>query len=470
MDIVLPPDVGCRAGFIPALNAVLAQDAGPSTDWRRTGLSATFPLAGMSSLCVSMMMLLLVAPAGPTATNAGAPAETTRPAASSDRAERTARAAEFFEGGRYVEAALEFEALRRDYPDEPSILFNAAASRDAAGHFAHAVAYVREYLGRTDIGPDDRKQGEEQLAEAARKVTPVTVTVTLPLEGPQTVTVVARHVSSSPADLRPELSFPLPNPRQSLKLELDPGAWSVRVEGSSYQSAEQQVAVGSAPLAISLRPVLAPVVRPEPPQARMVPPEVVKGTARGLYIGGGAMAAVGLGLIGGGVGMIHGQRVKACDDPTLADCRRRFASAFVVRNVGSTLLGAGAGLAASALVWRANDARQRMIAWSALAAVGGVGLILGEVMVVRGSIPFSRDNTNPEGTLAGWSEHWREHRHSALPALGATLRGLGVGLLAGAVTGLIVQRKHLGPGGARAIRVDPSAGPGHTGIVLSGRF
>ncbi|MCY1060724.1 hypothetical protein OV142_36900 [Nannocystis sp. SCPEA4] len=424
----------------------------------------------MSSLCVSMMMLLLVAPAGPTATNAGAPAETTRPAASSDRAERTTQAADFFEGGRYVEAALEFEALRRDHPDEPSLLFNAAASRDAAGHFAHAVAYVREYLARTDIGPDDRKQGEEQLEEAVRKVTPVTVTVTLPLEGPQTVSVVARHVSKSPADLRPELSFPLTNPRQPLKLELDPGAWVVRVEGSGYQSAEQQIAVGSAPLAISLRPELAPVVRPEAPQARMVPPKVVKDAARGLYISGGAVAAVGLGLIGGGVGMIHGQRVKTCDDPTLADCRRRFANAFVVRNVGATLLGAGAGLAASALVWRANDARQRMIAWSALAAVGGVGFILGEVLAVRGPIPFSRDNTNPEATLAGWSEHWREHRHSALPALGATVRGLGVGLLAGAVTGLIVQRKHLGPGGARAIRVDPSTGPGHTGIVLSGKF
>ncbi|PCC71963.1 hypothetical protein SAMN02745121_08053 [Nannocystis exedens] len=425
----------------------------------------------MSSLCVSLMMLLLVAPASPTTANAGAPAETTRPTTSSDKAERTARAAKFFEGGRYVEAALEFEALRRDYPDDPSILFNAAASRDAAGHFAHAVAYVREYLARTNIGPEDRKQGEEQLAESVPKVTPVTVTVSLPLEGPQTATVFARHVADSPADLRPELAFPLTSPRQPLKLELDPGAWIVRVEGPSYEPVEQQIAVGPAPLAISLRPTLTPIVRtPLPEVPPEVPPEVVKTTARGLYIGGAAAAAVGLGLIGGGAGMIHGPRVKACEDPTLADCRRRFASAFVVRNIGTTLLGAGAGLAASALVWRANDPRQRMIAWSALAAVGGVGLILGEVLVVRGTIPFSRDNSDPNGSLPGWSDHWGEHRHSALPALAATLRGLGVGLLAGAATGLIVQRKHLGPGGARALRVDPSFGPAQTGVVLSGRF
>ncbi|MCY1059087.1 hypothetical protein [Nannocystis sp. SCPEA4] len=424
----------------------------------------------MSSLCVSMMMLLLVAPAGAAATNAGTPAGTTAPAAASDKAERTTRAAKFFEGGRYVEAALEFEALRRDYPGDPSLLFNAAASRDAAGHFAHAVAYVREYLARTDIGPDDRKQGEEQLEESARKVTAVTVSVTLPLEGPQAVTVVARPVTRSAADLRPELTYPRTTPRQPLKLELDPGAWIVRVEGPGYQPAEQQVTVASTPLAISLRAELVPVVHTPPPQVRAVPPDVVKTTSRGLYISGGAVAAAGLGFIAGGVGMIHGQRVKTCDDPTLADCRRRFANGFVVRNIGSTLLGAGAGLAASGLVWRANDPRQRMIAWSALAAVGGVGLILGEVLVVRGTIPFSRDNTDPQGTLAGWSDHWGEHRHSALPALAATLRGLGVGLVAGSVAGLIVQRKHLGPGGARAIRVDPSAGPGHTGIVLSGRF
>ncbi|MDC0718112.1 hypothetical protein [Nannocystis bainbridge] len=415
------------------------------------------------------MVWLLGAPAGPTTTNAGALAQPANP-----KAERTARAAKFFEGGRYVEAALEFEALRRDFPDDPSILFNAAASRDSAGHFAHAVAYVREYLTRKDIGPDDRKQGEEQLEESARKVTPVAVTITLPLEGPQTVTVLARHVADSPADLRPDLSFALKSPRQPLKLELDPGTWIVRVEGAAYEPVEQQVTVGSAPLAISLRPQLTPLTPPvdrePPPQTGVVPLEVVKTTTRGLFISGGAAAIAGLGFIGGGVGMIHGQRVKSCEDPTLADCRRRFASGFVFRNLGSTFLGAGAGLAVSALVWRADDPRKRMIAWSALAAVGGVGLILGEVLLVRGTIPFSRDNASPQGTLDGWPEHWSEHRHSGLPALAATVRGLGVGLLAGAITGLVVQRKHLGPGGARAIRVAPSAGPGQTGLVLSGKF
>ena len=86
---------------------MFCRGASHAPGWRRAGLSATVPLAGMSSLCVSMMMLLLVAPAGPTATNAGASAETTGPAAANGKAERTARAAKFFESGRYVEAALE---------------------------------------------------------------------------------------------------------------------------------------------------------------------------------------------------------------------------------------------------------------------------------------------------------------------------------------------------------------------------
>lgn len=416
------------------------------------------------SLCASMLMLLLAAPTGLLAAHAGPPGETTA-AAPGDRAERTARAARFFEGGRYVEAALEFEGLQRDFPAEPSFLFNAAASRDAAGHHAHAVAYVRQYLARPDLKPDDRKQGEEQLAESLRKVTAVNVSVALPPQGSRAVTVVAHHVARGPSDLRPDLEFPVRT--ASVTLELDPGAWIVRLVGPGYQPLEQQLTVSATPTAITLRPELVPVVGTNPPPARTVPPDAIRTTTRALYIAGGATAAVGLGLVGGGVGMIRG--VQNCDG-VLLDCRRRFARAFVVRNTGATLFGAGAGLAASALVWRSNDPRQRMIAWTSLAAVGGVGFILGEVLLVRGFIPFNRDNTDPAGALAQWNDHWTEHRHTVAPAFAATLRGLSVGLLAGAVTGLLVQRKHLGPGGAHKLRVEPSAGPGYTGLLLSGSF
>lgn len=410
------------------------------------------------SLC-ALTMLLLAAPAAPTPTHP--PDQPASPAAA-DKAERTARAARFFESGRFVEAALEFEGLQRDFPAEPSLLFNAAVSRDSAGHHAHAVAYLRRYLARTDLKPDDRKQGEEQLAESIRKVSALQVSVVLPPQGSRAITIVARHVARGPADLRPELSFPLLTP--SLQLDLDAGAWIVRAEGPGYVPTEQQIAVGAAPASLTLSPQLTPVID-QPPQARVVPPDVVRKTSRALYITGGAGAIVGLGLVGGGVGAIG--RLENCTGPTLADCRRRFANAFVLRNFGATVLGAGAGLAAGALVWRSPDPRRRMIAWSTLAAVGGVGFIVGEVLFARGFAAFNADNTDRTATLADWRDHWLEHRRTAGPAFAATLRGLGVGLLAGAVTGLVVQHRHLGP---RNLRVEPSGGPGHTGLLLSGSF
>lgn len=422
----------------------------------------------MSSLCIFVMMVLSTAFTGP-ATNASAPAGTT--ASSGERAVRTARAAQLFESGRYVEAALEFEDLHAAYPDDPAILFNASASRDAAGHYGHAVAYVRGYLARTDIGPDDRKQGEEQLDHTLGKVTAVTVTVRLPLEGPRAVTLVARHVTRSPSDLRPDLRFPMTASPQVRTLELDPDAWVVRVEGPGYRPTERQVTVGSTPMAVTLEPALIPMVRVVPRADGAVPPAVVWGATRGLLIGGGVVAATGLGVLVGGVAMVQG--VKVCTDPLVFSCRKKFSEAFVVRNVGASLFGAGAGVIAGGLVWRLEQPRRRTIAWGSLAAIGGVGLLVGEILVVRGMAPFSRDNTDPMGSLAGWPDHWSEHRRSALPALAATLRGLGVGFVASAVTGLIVQRTYRvrpGRGSARTVRVDPSVGPGQTGVMLSGRF
>lgn len=57
--------------------------------------------------------------------------------------ERAAKAAANYAQNRSVEAALGFEGLWKDYPGEADYLFNAAASRYAAGHHAHAVAYTR---------------------------------------------------------------------------------------------------------------------------------------------------------------------------------------------------------------------------------------------------------------------------------------------------------------------------------------
>lgn len=413
-----------------------------------------------------LVTLLLAMPPTTTTAHAGTPAETTSlpTRVVGDRTERAAAARTFFAQGRFVEAALEFEGLVRDFPDDPSLLLNAAISREAAGHHAHAIAGLRRLLARGDLAPDARLLGSQQLAESRRKVTKLDLAVLRPPAGPPVLNIVAHHVARGAADLRPDLSFPVVQP--TMTLELDPGAWILRAEGPDYQSVEQHVVVESVPMTLTLRPQLRQA-SPATPAPRVVPPEVTRKAARATGITGGVIAAAGVGLLAGGLGMTGA--VKTCDQDVDL-CRRRFALGLAVRSVGISLLDAGVGLGMSALVWNSSDPRRRMIAWSALAAVGGVGFIVGEVLLVRSAIPFNRGNTDPSGTLADWRDHWDQH-HRATPAgFAASLRGLGVGLLAGAVTGLVVQRRFLGPRGARALRVDPSAGPGQTGLVLSGQF
>src|SRR5690606_34832318 len=93
--------------------------------------------------------------------------------------------------------------------------------------------------------------------------------------------------------------------------------------GPGYEPAEQQIDVATAPLSLSLRPQLVPVAEPEPPRPeRVVPPEVIRATTRGLYISGGAVAALGLGLIGGGVAWTPAQKLSYLRSRNIGDCTR----------------------------------------------------------------------------------------------------------------------------------------------------
>src|SRR5690606_878350 len=124
----------------------------------------------------------------------------------------------------------------------------------------------------------DRKEAEEQLAEALAKVAPIRVTVHAPAGGPAEVTVVAQHVARTSSDLRPELLFPVTLSAQlaTVELELDPGAWTLRVEGPGYERQEQRVelAQGAAsaveftlaavPASAAAGPGLGPIDAPPP--------------------------------------------------------------------------------------------------------------------------------------------------------------------------------------------------------------
>jgi tetratricopeptide (TPR) repeat protein len=176
-----------------------------------------------------------LAAAAPLASGGAALRAQTAPAAGS-REERAATAAAYYEQNRTVEAALGFEGLWRDYPDQPDYLFNAAASRFAAGHFAHAIARTDEYLALATT-----RGAERQAAEAQRRAAVVqtgAAAVTVKLGGSSdALEIVAQFVTRDSSDLRPELVFTAA-PQSAKTLQLDPGVWMVRARAAGHAPAE----------------------------------------------------------------------------------------------------------------------------------------------------------------------------------------------------------------------------------------
>ena len=71
-----------------------------------------------------------------------------------------------------------------------------------------------------------------ELAAAQRGLTPVTLRVALPTDLDHSPKVSAEYVAPFAAESRPALEFPLPTgpgPERVLLLQLDPGAWRLRV-------------------------------------------------------------------------------------------------------------------------------------------------------------------------------------------------------------------------------------------------
>ncbi len=404
------------------------------------------------------------------------PSAATGPAAAAgDKEERAGQAANYYSRGRYVEAALEFEGLWRDFPAEPRFLFNAAASRYAAGHYAHTVAYLGEYLGRSEVAGEDRKEAQAQLDEARNKVTSVQVVVSLPAGASGDVTVVAQHVARGASDLRPELRTPArphADGTMAAVVQLEPGSnWVVRVEGPGLTSEAQQIEVSrAAGQAVNL----LVTATAEPAGAQVEGPGRDEGlrpaTARALKIGfaagGGAAAAAGAVVLA--VGASKRGRLADCDTAAGGElaCKQDLASALRTRDAGAAVLGAGVGLLAGGLTWISGDPRKRRVAWLAEASVGGLALIGGAAWLTVSSNNFNKANTT---AIDDWGTHYAAVGGSRGHAAAAGVFGLGAGLVGSAVTGLLVQRRRGGSAMAR-VRVDGLIGAGRGGLVVSGRF
>lgn len=384
--------------------------------------------------------------------------------------ERVAKAAANYQQNRAVEAALGFEGLWKDYPTEVDFLFNAAASRAAAGHFAHAVAYTREYLASRALPAEARAEAEAQLRAAMAQTAPAAVTVTLAPGGPAgQITLVAEHVARESGDLRPELLFTV-NAGVTTTLQLDPGVWTLRARSAGYVDAEQQKGMRpgqTATLGLQLARVPETAVSEPnsvvgPRSAPEVPPETVRGLKLGFAVGGGVVAAAGVGmLIVGGLGV--GNQA-ACSDTTITEaCAKSLATSLVIRDVGGMALGGGLGLAAGGLTWMAKDAALRKKVWIAGAVVGGIATVAGMISMGVTTKEFNAANDPRSGTA--WNTHYAAYHGQGAHAGVSTLAGFGIGALISSATGLLVQHRNL-----NKIRVDAAMGRGHAGLMLSGRF
>lgn len=405
--------------------------------------------------------------------SASTPAEESRTPAVviGTKEERVATAAGHYEGDRFVQAALGFEGLWKDFR-EPAFLFNAAASRHAAGHYAHAVAYSREYLARNDISAEDRAEAKAQLGEALTRVYPVRVGVSVAPGGDGTLSVVAQHIARESGDLRPDLLFPVSSSggSGSLTLELDPGLWAIRAQGPGYRTVEQRVQVSKgAKLEVALQVSLAP--RPIPggaTSASDLEPQTVKKITLGVGVAGGVIA-----VTGAAVTVIGGLRVRSVGDlgaagETPLDRTRNFATSLRIREAGVVVLGSGAGVIAGGLTWLIKDPKQRRTAWIAEAAVGGAAIGAGIVglFVDPRTKSFNLENLpSVADTADEWNTHYTRHRRSVGHTFSSLTLGLGVGLTASALTGLILQRT-LRP----KVQVSSDVGPDRAMFVLSGHF
>jgi hypothetical protein len=404
-----------------------------------------------------------LASAGPLAgANLGmlAPAAGTRaPTVMGSKDERSAKAAENYEQNRPVEAALGFEGLWKDFPGELDFLFNAAASRFAAGHFAHAIAHTDEYLALKNVGAAERKAAEAQRRAAVVQTGAAAVTVRFaaPPAGAVPVEIVAQFIPRDSGDIRPDLVF-AGKPGSAATLQLDPGFWTVRAQAGGHLSSEQRVEVSKgqtatvglelAPAPKDMSPPVTETARPTRP--REVPAAVVRRQQLGFGVAGGVVAAAGIGVVAlGSVQMGNARKCTGEREP----CAIEFSVGVMNRGAGLTVLGGGLGLIAGSLPWLAKDVGVRKKAWIAEAVIGGALTIAGAAVLGATKQSFWKDlDENPTAKAVG-------------NVAGAVMFGLGVGTVVSAVTGLVVQRHHL-----RKVDVGASAGRGQFGVMLSGRF
>ena len=146
---------------------------------------------------------------------------------------------------KYVEAARIYESV-----DTANALYNAAMSRAAAGHDAHALLLWIRYL---EVAPDDERAEVQESIDTARRLTvEVQFARSADAAGPRTLVLQAvQHLSAD------ELRVAWPEGQATLRVSLDPGQWSAALEGAKDGPRSLRVHVEHGePLVFDLAPEL----------------------------------------------------------------------------------------------------------------------------------------------------------------------------------------------------------------------
>lgn len=402
-------------------------------------------------VCVLVAALLLLAPA-PTS---GSPAAGPNAPQSAD--ERRGRAQTAFEHGRFAEAALEYEALWREGHGAPD-LFNAAASRFALRHYTHAVAHLEALLALPSLTAAQREEASNlaKIARGKTRAVPLELRTPRPLDAP--LTLALGVVSAFASDIRPDITITI-RPADRTVLSLDPGVWRLRVDDPRFEPITHEVRVdasaAAAPQVLDLRPRQ---------DAR-----VLRRFALGWSVAGGASLALGAGLLGGGQSRWSSRRdipLEGCQagGPSypLETCRDALAGAANLRAAGAGLLGVGAGALVGGLITLAPDPRGRRVGWTVAASVGALATFGGALALGFGTRSFAGHNDRSEWTA---DDRRAVERAAATHTVGGAFVGLGGGMLASSITGIVLNRK-----GRFLVSASPQVRLGGAALLLEGRF
>jgi len=292
------------------------------------------------------------------------------------------------------------------------------------------------------------------------------------------VTIVVRHIARGSSDIRPDLLFPaLPiDGTATLPVQLEPGAWSILARGDGYTEAKQTLEVrGLAGRRVALQLAAAPVASEKPtetttpvatPTEDVPPPRSGRKFALGLTTVGGVTTVAGVAVLTAGI--LQRGRVADCDPGGYGACKTDLMLGLRTRDAGAGVLGAGVGVLVGGLTWLGRDAQTRKKVWIATTVIGGAAIAGGYAGLLLTSKTFNTANTTRLAD-GGWADHYGGAGNAPLKATTAAVFGLGIGLVTSSIASLIVQRTRPGAG-LRALRIDGSASPWLTGVIVSGRF